>query len=79
MKYIIFNPSVPGEPLDKVITDNIISAARRGKITEAGKKLMLVPDRRGEMRDKNKIRFKGYGSVKKPECLPLKSLALGKT
>ena len=48
MKYLIFNPSLPGEPLDQIITDNILAAARRGKITDAGKLVHLVPDKRGE-------------------------------
>lgn len=76
MKYIIFNPSLPGEPLDPIITDNIIAAAKRGRITPTGEKLRLVPDKRGAKRDKNGIRFTGYGSVKHLECLPLKSLVL---
>ena len=76
MKYIIFNPSIPGEPLNQIIADNIIAAARRGKITETGKKLMLVPDKRGRWRDKSRIQFYGYSSVKKVECLPMKSLVL---
>lgn len=78
MKYLIFNPSLPGEPLDPIITDNIIAAAKRGKITKAGERLMLVPDKRGQKRDKSGIRFTGYGSVRKSECVPLKSLSLGK-
>ena len=76
MKYVIFHPNLPGEILDPIITDNIINAAKRGKITEAGKKLMLVPDKRGSKRDKSGKRFNGYSSVKKSECLPLSSLVL---
>lgn len=79
MKYLIFNPSLPGEPLNPIITSNIIAAAKRGKITDAAMDIVLVPDKRGQKRDKNGVRFTGYGSVKKSECLPLKSLALGKT
>lgn len=78
MKYVIFNPELPGEPLPAIIQDNIIAAAKRGLITPLGEKLMLVPDKRGEYRDKNKIRFKCWKSVKKSECIPLKSLVLGK-
>jgi len=43
-----------GQLLPDTILDNIIAAAKRGKITEAGKKLLLVPDTRyGRPGDKN--------------------------
>ena len=48
MKYVIFNPKMPGEILDPIITENIINAAKRGKVTDAGKNIMLVPDKRKE-------------------------------
>jgi len=73
--YILFDPSLPGEVLDPVISANIIAAAKRGRITELGEQMMLVPDRIGTYRDKNKIRFKGFGRVRKSECIPLRSLA----
>ena len=78
MQYVIFNPKLPGEILDPVIAENIIAAAKRGHITKAAESLMLVPDKRKEYRDKNNLRYKGYGSVKRSECIPLKSLAFGK-
>ena len=71
MKYVIFHN---GQILNQVIADNIIAAAKRGKITEAGKKLMLVPDRRTGMPDVSGYRL--FGSVKQNECLPLKNLVL---
>ena len=71
MKYVMFNPVHRGELIPTIIADNIIAAARRGHITKAGESLMLVPDKRKEYRDKNNMRFKGYGSVKKSECIPL--------
>jgi hypothetical protein len=39
MKYAIF---WKGDVLNQVIADNIIAAAKRGKITTEGKKLNLV-------------------------------------
>jgi hypothetical protein len=71
MKYLIFNN---GQILNQIITDNIVSAARRGKITPKGKKVMLVPDKRTGMPDVSGYRH--FKPVKKNECLPLKNLAL---
>ena len=71
MKYVIFSPKLPGEPLPQHITDNLVGMARRGKITEKAKDLILVPDKRGTYRDKNGIKFRGWGRVKKSECIRL--------
>ena len=71
MQYVIFHK---GQILNQIITDNIIAAAKRGKITEAGKKVMLVPDKRKGPKDSCGYRL--FGSVKKNECIPLKSLVL---
>ena len=69
MKYLIFSD---GQIVDQVITDNIIAAAKRGKITEAGKKVQLVPDkRRGP---KTSTGYQHFDSVKKKECIPLINL-----
>ena len=69
MKYLIFNN---GQILDQVITDNIISAAKRGEITEAGKKVLLVPAKRRGVA--NSAGYRQFGSVKKKECIPLINL-----
>ena len=58
----------------QIITDNIIGAARRGKITTAGKKVMLVPDKRTGTA--NSCGYRHFKSVKKNECLKLKNLTL---
>ena len=78
MKYVMFNPVHRGEIIPTVIADNIIAAAKRGHITKAAEGIMLVPDKRKQYRDKKNIRFMGYGSVKKSECIPLKSLVFAK-
>jgi hypothetical protein len=71
MKYLIFNN---GQILNQIITDNIVSAARRGKITPKGKKVMLVPDKRTGTA--NSCGYRHFGSVKKNECLKLSSMTL---
>ena len=76
MKYVIFNPKLPGEILDPIITENIIQATKRGNITKAAQNLMLVPDKRKYLRDKRGIKFYGWEKVKKSECIPLRSLVL---
>ena len=76
IQYLIM---IDGQIIDQTITDNIVNAARRGLITEAGKNTFLIPDRRGEFRDKGGIRFKGFGRVKQSDCIPLYSFCpLGK-
>ena len=51
MKYVAWHN---GQLLPDTILDNIIAAAKRGKITETGKDLLLVPDTRyGRLGDKN--------------------------
>ncbi len=63
MKYICWRD---GRILSDVILENIISAAKRGLMTEEGKKLILVPDRRyGEP---DEFGLKSMKSVKKWEC-----------
>ena len=69
MKYLIFNN---GQILDQIITDNIIGAARRGKITDKGGKTLLVPDKRKG--PKTSTGLQDFGSVKKKECLSLINL-----
>ncbi len=76
MKYLIFDPRLPGTPLPDAITNNIIEAAKRGKITPEGEKLILVPDKRYGMTDARGIRM--MKRTKKSECIPLKALALRK-
>lgn len=71
-RYLIFHR--PGEILNQDITDYIIDASRRGLITEKARDIPLVPDKRGEFRDKNGRRFRGFGRVKKNECIPLMNL-----
>lgn len=78
-KRIQYLVMIDGQIIDQTITDNIVNAARRGLITKAGKNTLLIPDRRGQFRDKGRIRFKGFGRVKKSDCLPLYSYCpLGK-
>ena len=72
-KRIQYLVMINGHVIDQTITDNILNAARRGLITEAGKNTFLIPDRRGQFRDKSGIRFKGFGRVTKSDCLPLYS------
>ena len=73
MKYVLL---MDGQVLDQTITDNILDAARRGKVTPKAKDLLLVPDKRGTHKDKNGVKFKGFASVKKQECLRLGNLVL---
>ena len=69
LQYAIFRK---GFVLDKVITDNIIAAAKRGKITEAGKKVLLVPDKRHGETDSRGLQ--DWGRVRRAECILLKNL-----
>ena len=69
MKYVIFHN---GQIVDQTITDNIIAAARRGKITPKGEEVMLVPDKRKGPKDARG--YRKFGSVKKSECVPLANL-----
>lgn len=69
MKYAIF---VDGLVLDDIITENLIAAAKRGKITTAGKKLMLVPDKRYGPPDVSGRRL--WKRTKNSECIPLINL-----
>ena len=71
MQYVIFHKD---QILNQIITDNIIAAAKRGKITEAGKKIMLVPDKRTG--PPNSCGYRHFKSVKQNERLPLKNLVL---
>ena len=63
MKYVAWHN---GQLLPDVILENIISAASRGKITEAGKKLLLVPDRRYGKKDETGLQSMRH--VKRHEC-----------
>jgi hypothetical protein len=64
MKYLLMQD---GFVLDQVITDNIIAAAKRGKITPKGQEMLLIPD----------TRKKGlFPSVKQKDCLKLRNLTL---
>ena len=72
MKYIIFHNGII---LSQIITDNIVAAAKRGKITEAGKKVLLVPDKRHG--SPNAAGYYDFSPTKIKECIPLKSLCLG--
>lgn len=67
MKYVAWHN---GQLLPDVILDNIIAAAKRGKITELGKKLLLVPDRRYGRSDESGLRL--MKRVKNSECKTLK-------
>ena len=69
MKYVIFHK---GHILDRIVTDNIIGAAKRGLITDAGKKTMLVPDKR--IGPKTTTGLQHFNSVKQKECIPLINL-----
>ena len=65
----------------RLVPDNtlrwIIEAAKRGKITEAGKQLMLVPDTRHGPADAGGLRE--MSRVRRSDCIPLTSLCpLGK-
>ena len=61
-----------GQLLPDTILENIIDAAKRGKITEAGSKLVLVPDTRyGRLGEKN-LKMMKY--PKQHECVGLSQL-----
>ena len=67
--------------LDEVIQENIIGAARRGKVTPLGEKLVLTPhvrstDRRGKLLPPDVSGFYQLEPVKKKDCIPLKSFSL---
>ena len=61
-----------GQLLPDTILENIIAAAKRGKITEAGKKLLLVPDTRYGNSGSNGLRL--MKPVKRHECISLDRL-----
>lgn len=69
MKYIAF---INGRILEGVVLDNIISAAKRGKMTPAGEKLLLVPDTRYGRKDESGLRL--MSRVRKKDCRTLKQL-----
>ena len=73
MKYIAFNPDHPGVLIPDIVLANIIDAALRGKMTEAGEKLLLLPDKRHGAADSSGLRL--MRRVKKSECITLKRLA----
>lgn len=66
MKHVAF---CNGRIIPDVILENIVNLAKHGHATEAGKKLMLVPDRRKGPTDLYGLR--AMGSVKKNECVAL--------
>ncbi len=66
MKYLAW---YKGKLLSDIILTNIISAAERGLMTEAGKQLILVPDRRYGSADAFGLRL--MKRVKKSECVSL--------
>jgi hypothetical protein len=66
MKYVAW---YNGQLLPDVILGNILAAAERGLMTEAGSKLLLVPDRRYGRPDETGL--KTMKSVKKWECVTL--------
>ncbi len=67
MKYVAWHS---GQLLSDTILDNIIHAAKRGKMTDLAKKLLLVPDRRYGRSDEYGLR--PMKRVKKSECKTLK-------
>jgi hypothetical protein len=54
MKYVAWHN---GQLLPDTTLENIIAAAKRGKITEAGKDLTLYPDRRHGRPDESGLRL----------------------
>lgn len=72
MKYVAFYPGSSGTLIPDIVLANIINAAMRGKVTEAGKKLMLVPDKRHGQTDAAGLR--AMRRVRKSECIPLQRI-----
>ena len=70
MKYVIFHPDRPGFLLDEIIQDNIIAAAKRGKTTPDGEKLILVPDKKASSKGPDGSR--SLARVRNSECMTLK-------
>lgn len=58
--------------LDEAILENIINAAKRGKMTPEGEKLVLVPDTRHGRKDESGLRM--MKRTKKSDCRTLKQL-----
>ena len=74
-RYVAFYPDRPSVLIPDDILQNIIEAAKRGRMTEAGKNLRLVPDTRYERA--NDAGMKAMKSVKKRDCLTLGELYRG--
>lgn len=71
MRYVIFWPPGSGNILGEDVTQNIIEAAKRGKITQMGENVLLVPDRRY---GKTVAGLQMFGSVKRRDCIRLVDL-----
>jgi hypothetical protein len=71
MDYIAFhNNNIIPENVLNLIMDQ----AKRGKMTDAAKKLLLIPDKR-KGRDRTGSGLREMGSVKRSECLTLAEFA----
>lgn len=74
-RYVAFYPDRPGLLIPDDLLRNIIEAAKRGQMTKAGRKLILVPDTRyGRTGDAGMRTMK---SVKKGDCVTLGELYRG--
>ena len=69
MKYVAFRN---GQMIDDTILHNIIDAAKRGKMTPEGRKLVLVPDTRYGRADPTGLQ--SMRSVKKKDCRTLEQI-----
>lgn len=75
-KYVAFYPDRSGVLIPDDVLRKIMDAAKRGLMTEASKKLILVPDTRYGRTDES-AGMRTMKSVKKVDCVTLEELYRG--